>query len=349
MASENRQSAYALIEQLEQAAERFDFFAALRLIDAINQDKPMLGTGIKASDDAVRLGQDPELQFMGSSLSSYTPQDSGKPRLAVNFFGLFGPHGALPLHLTEYARERMRFHHDATFVRFADIFHQRMLCLFYRAWANSRPTVAYDRPASDRFAFYTGALMGIGGPAFRDRDALHDHGKLFYVGHLASQTKCPDNLQAMITEVLGIRVLIQEFVGEWMRIDPSEHSSLGLSPRVATLGQSVILGSSVWGCQHKFRMLLGPLTLSQYESLLPGALGLTLLTAIVRNYVGDELVWDANLVLKQNEVPAELALGAPPRPTKTSMNGTARLGWTTWLGPRPSRRDANDLILKRSI
>ncbi len=350
MASENRQPPHPLISKLEQAAERFDFFAALRLIDASNPDKPRLGSSIKASDDALRLGQDPELQFMGSALSSYGQQDSNKkPRLAVNFFGLFGPHGALPLHLTEYARERLRYHHDATLARFADIFHHRMLSLFYRAWANVRPTVSYDRPDADRFGFYVGSLMGMGGKAFQNRDALNDHGKLFYAGLLANQSKCPDNLQAMMADLLGIPVKIQEFVGEWMQIDPSEHSRLGLSPRVATLGQSALLGSSVWGCQHKFRLVLGPLTLSQYVSLLPGAVALAQLTAIVRNYAGDALIWDAKLILKKDQVPLELALGMPKQPGKTSLNGAAQLGWTTWLGPRHSLHDANDLMLNPFI
>ena len=56
--------------------------------------------------------------------------------------------------------------------------------------------------------------------------------------------------------------------------------------------------------------------------------------AIVRNYVGDELEWDVNLVLKSREVPA-LKLG-----------GAERLGWTTWLHPRTSQRNAADLHLR---
>lgn len=345
MASENRTPSHVLIAELEKAAYRFDFFETLRLFEALNPDKPRLGTGLKASDDALRLSQEPELQFPASALSSYAVGDSGVPRLRVNFFGLFGPNGALPLHLTEYARERLRNHHDPTFSRFADIFHHRMICLFYRAWANARPSVCHDRPESDRFAFYVGSLFGGSGETFRDRDALDDRAKLFYAGHFSAQTKCADGLQAIIADLLALKVQIQEFVGEWMEIQQEDHSRLGYSPEVATLGQSAVLGAFVWGCQHKFRIILGPLGLSQYLSLLPGGKALAQLAAIVRNYVGDELVWDTQLVLKKQEVPIELALGVPNEPAASSMNGNARLGWSMWLGPRPSSLDADDLTL----
>jgi len=345
MASENRTTSHVMISELEKDPYSFDFFEAMRLIETLNPDKPRLGSGIKASDDAIRLSQEPELQFPASALSSFTIGGHGVPRLAVNFFGLFGPNGALPLHLTEYARERLRHHHDATFARFADIFHHRMISLFYRAWANARPTVAYDRPDSDRFAFYVGSLLGISGKSYCNRDKFLDRAKLFYSGHLSSQTKSPDGLLAIIADVLSIKLQIEEFVGEWMEIQQIDHSRLGYSAEVATLGQSVLLGAAVWGCQHKFRIVLGPLKLEQYLSLLPGADALAQLIAIVRNYLGDEFIWDAKLILKNEEVPAELALGKPSVSNTASMNGTARLGWSMWLGPRPCKHDADDLTL----
>lgn len=345
MASEKRTSAHALIGELEQGAYRFDFFETLRWIEALNADKPRLGTSIKAADDAIRLSQNPELQFSASSLADCHVNHSGMPRLAINFLGLFGPNGPLPLHLTEYARERLRNHHDPTLARFADIFHHRMISLFYRAWANSRPTVSYDRPDSDRFGFYVGSLFGMGGESFRHRDALDDRAKLFYAGHLSAQTKSADGLQAIIADILAINVRVEEFIGEWMEIQQSDYSRLGYALELATLGQSALLGAFVWGCQHKFRLVLGPMNLTQYLGLLPGASDLPKLLAIVRNYLGDEMVWDAQLILKKQQVPAELTLGVAQQENAAGMNGDARLGWSMWLGKRSSESDADDLTL----
>ncbi len=331
----------------ENAADGFDFFEALRLIECWHPDKPRIGSSVKAGDDALRFTQIPELGFQPSSIAAFLAdeQGSGHGRLAVNFMGLFGPHGSLPLHLTEYARERIRHHHDPTFAGFADIFHHRMISLFYRAWASSRPTVQYDRPESDRYSFYVGTLSGIGGEAFRNRDALADRAKLFYAGHFSGQTKHPDGLRCIIADILRISVSIEEFVGEWMAIQLSDQTRLGWLTELATLGQSALLGACVWGCQHKFRVKLGPMKLFQYLALLPGGTGLRQLVAIVRNYVGDEYVWDAQLILEKSEVPLELALGQPPAGKQTSMNGDAQLGWSMWLGPHKRERDADDLLL----
>jgi type VI secretion system protein ImpH len=89
----------------------------------------------------------------------------------------------------------------------------------------------------------------------------------------------------------------------------------------------------VWDCQHKFRVVLGPLGFDDYCRLLPGRGSLARLVALVRGYGGDDLFWDVNLVLKKEEVP----------PLK--LDGSAGLGWTTWLHSRPAERDSGELML----
>ena len=66
----------------------------------------------------------------------------------IGFVQLF-PERALQ---AEYARQRLLHHGDATFARFADMFHHRMVSLFYRAWAQAKPCVQHDRPQQDRFS-----------------------------------------------------------------------------------------------------------------------------------------------------------------------------------------------------
>ena len=102
---------------------------------------------------------------------------------------LLGPHGPLPTHLTEYVRDRVRNANDPTFARFLDIFHHRMVTLFYRAWANAQPAVSLDRPGRDRFSFYVGSLFGLGEAMLRERDAVPDFAKLHFAGLLAGPTR----------------------------------------------------------------------------------------------------------------------------------------------------------------
>lgn len=81
------------------------------------------------------------------------------------------------------------------------------------------------------------------------------------------------------------------------------------------------------------------MNLSDYRRMLPGGDSLKRLVTWVRNYIGDELVWDANLILKKDEV--------PPLRMDSSLEGTgiACLGWTTWLTAGGLDRDADELKL----
>jgi len=333
MAGSQGTTAYPVMESLRDHPERFDFFQALRLIECLYADRPRLGTGKMASDDPVRLGQEPEMDFAPATLRSCKTGRSGIDRLTVRFLGLFGPNGPLPLHLTEYARQRLHHHGDPTFTAFADIFHHRMLCLFYRAWAASQPTVMRDRPNAGRDGFYVGSLLGLAPKPMRERDAVNDLAKFHYAGLLAGQTRHPDGLGALLGDYFGYPVVVEEYVGEWMEIAPADQSRLGASPRLATLGQSTIAGARVWGCQHKFRLVLGALGLEQYRAMLPGGGELAELVALVRNYAGDELAWDVNLILAGAEIPS------------ARLDGATQLGWTSWLGDRAGPIAAYDLML----
>ena len=325
--------AAGLAARIGEAPWSWSFYQAMRSLEARFRDRPGFGRSTRPRQDPVRLGQDPAVVFAPATLAGWeTGADEQPDRLLVNFFGLFGPDGPLPLHLTEYARDRRRNHHDPTFQRFADIFHHRLISLFYRAWANARPTVSFDRPEQDRFALYVGALMGLGADFVRHRDAMPDLAKLHFVGHLGCQTRHAEGLAAILSEFFRMPVRIECFIGGWLPLDGRDRTALGDSPRTSGLGQSIVLGARVWSRQHKFRVVFGPLGLADYLRLLPGGTSLHRLIPVVRNYAGDVLIWDVNLILKAEEVP----------PLRLGRQG--RLGWTTWLVPRRSAADAADSV-----
>lgn len=336
MADQDWTATDALIDALKNEPWRFDFFQAMRLIECYYEDSPRLGRSKQVEDEApVRFGQAVSLDFPPSALAAWEKAGKELPdRLQVLFFGLFGPNGPLPLHLTEYALERMG-KRDMAFTRFADMFHHRLLCLFYRAWAEAQPVVHYDRHAQgqeeDRFSRHLGSLFGLGMDSLRGRDAMPDLAKLLFAGHLSCQTRHAEGLSIIIAEFFGIPARIEEFVGEWMDIAPHEQTRLGANEQAGQLGLSTVLGARVFGCQHKIRIVLGPLDIDCYRAMLPGQAGLRELTAIVRNYVGDELAWEVNLVLRQPDIP-------PLR-----LDGSTQLGWTSWLGSK--NRDADDFML----
>ncbi|HEX9173890.1 MAG TPA: type VI secretion system baseplate subunit TssG, partial [Telluria sp.] len=97
------------------------------------------------------------------------------------------------------------------------------------------------------------------------------------------------------------------------------------------LGSSTVLGTRVWNCQHKFRVVIGPVELDDYRRMLPGGDSFARLRDWVRNYAGMAYDWDINLQLKRAAVP----------PTAL---GQARVGWTSWLHSRMPRQDARQVI-----
>jgi type VI secretion system protein ImpH len=140
-------------------------------------------------------------------------------------------------------------------------------------------------------------------------------------------------LRSILEGFMRLPVTIEELIGHWFALPRDCQWRLGDSPATGTLGLSTTVGPRVWDRQSKFRVRLGPLGLLDYERLLPGGDSLPRLVAVVRNYAGDQLSWDLNLVLKQAEVPS-IRLGA-----------AGRLGWSTWLTSRPLARDGDDLLL----
>jgi type VI secretion system protein ImpH len=326
MAAEDRADArsVALLGALQQAPAGFDLFQALRRIECVFRDRARLGEGQHASDEPVRLAQEPSLAFSPHPISSVETDSSGRPRFVTAFFGLLGPHGPLPLHLTDYARDRVINAGDRALVRFLDLFHHRMISLFYRAFANAQPVVSRDRPESDRYMTYVGSLFGFGLDSLRNRDAVPDLAKLYLAGRLAAQPRNADGLRAMIHEFFGIPTEVEQFVGEWVDLPVRSRWRLGGAGVGSALGRATAIGRRAWTCQGKFRVVVGPLQPEQFSNWLPGGKSLERLEAMIQFYVGDQLSWDVRLILgDQTRQPWRLGK-------------QARLGWTSWLGSRPT-------------
>ncbi|MGH8148369.1 MAG: type VI secretion system baseplate subunit TssG [Steroidobacteraceae bacterium] len=323
----------AALEQLRAEPHRFTLFAALRLLEQCFPASPRLGESRKAADDPVRLGQTPSLSFAPSDVTGFHAPASGEPaRLEQYSFGVFGPNGALPVHLTEYAYERSRQREDATLTDFVNLFQHRLTSLFYRAWAEAEPAASCDRPDCDRFVLYLGALLGLGTASAQPRDAAPDRAKLSRVAQFAPQPRSADGLESILTDYFGLAVEVRQFVGEWMDVPRELCCRVGRDPASASLGLTAALGSMSWQCQHKFEIAIGPLALGSFADLLPGSRGLAELAALVRLYTNDEWSWQLRLLLRDVEVPG------------VRLGSSGQLGWTTWLGGRGQMAD--DVVIQ---
>jgi type VI secretion system protein ImpH len=323
----------ALFTALARAPWTFDLFQALRRIEAAFPDRPRLGHALRPAEEPVRISQEASVAFAPSTLSAFEDADGGRPpRLEQRVFGLLGPNGALPLHLTEYARDRARHHGDATLARFLDMFHHRMAVLFYRAWTEAQPTVQQDRGDDDRFARYVGSLCGYGSVAVRDRDAVPDHARRFFVGHLARGARNAEGLASILEGFFGLPARVEQLTLGWLDLAREERTALGgVRSLSGTLGAGAVLGSRVRDAQSRFRVVMGPMDLDRFVGFLPGGSSLARLVDWVRNWVAFEFDWQLQLVLARDEVPG------------VCLGREGRLGWTAWLGARRADADADDL------
>jgi type VI secretion system protein ImpH len=321
-----------MLDHLRNNPEQYTLFGALRLIEQAHPDRPRLGESRKAADDPVRIAQRPHLYFAPADVVAFDASGEAAAEVEQLSFGIFGPNGALPLHLTELAYARERQLDDPTFRDFVNAFQHRFACLFYRAWANSDPCASFDRADTDDFRLFLGAFIGIGPPAARGGDAVLDYAKLARVGLFAPQSRSAAALEQILTDYFELPVEITQFAGGWLDIAHDDRCRLGAAGEYAVLGGGATLGKTTWQSQSRFEVALGPLQIAQFVNFLPGARGLEQLCALVRLFTNEEWYWHVRLLLEPADIP----------PLRLGHSGW--LGWTSWLGPR--REVARDCVIE---
>ena len=335
MATTDGKTTPAVMAELAADPHAFDFYAAVRLIQTAYPRHQRVGYSSDPREDPVRFAQSPALDFAPATLEAFRAKDTQRPPVLYSrHFGLFGPNGPLPLCLTEYARDRILHHGDPTFTAFCNVFHHRLLSFFYRAWADARKTVDYDRPEDAHWPRCLASVIGLGAGSFAGRDEVPDAAKFFYSGRLAQQNRNAEGLEAIIQDFFGLPTRIETFVGHWLPLSPDGQCRFDGSPAARQLGQTAIVGARVWDCQMYFRLHMGPLKLAEFERLLPTGTAFKRLRDWIRLYTNDEFLWDLQLVLAKEEVPA------------VQLGRAGRLGWTTWLKTQPFDHDVADLVLK---
>jgi type VI secretion system protein ImpH len=141
-----------------------------------------------------------------------------------------------------------------------------------------------------------------------------------------------EGIESALEIELGIAVLVQPWQRGWLTLPRHEQTQLGR--RNALLGRETVVGQRVPDRQHRFRLRIGPMTLSQYRQLLPSGDRFRLVIDWLRNYVGYEYEWDMQLVVRRDQVPM------------TQLGKHSQLGWTTWVRTNEAACDAEDFAVQ---
>jgi type VI secretion system protein ImpH len=253
--------------------------------------------------------------------------------MMVSFMGLSGPLGVLPHHYTELLIDRTRYR-DTALWSFFDIFNHRMISFLYRVWEKHRFAIGYERGAFDQFTGYLFDIVGMGTNGLRGRLSFEDQAQLFYGGLIAQRPHSSSAIAAILSDYFGVHARIEQLSGQWLQLG-EDVTQLGAAN--SELGVSAVAGTRVWDSQSKFRIRLGPLDAKQLNSFLPTGTAYKPLLDMVRLLVGLEFDFDAQLILKKEEVPfSALASGD---------EGGPKLGWTSWLKTREFSQDDEQVVL----
>lgn len=358
----------SVAEKLFSEPYKFNVFQAVRLLEMMDREESV-GRSRQIAHDSVRFAVHQSPVFPASAIQTLEPGRSDirkPPRMTVNFFGLTGPSGVLPEHYTELLMRQAIYdkHAEKYALRdWFDLFNHRLLVLFHRSWEKYRFWVAYERlehlrEEPDSFTQAMRSLVGIGTLGLTNRlhvspgveppedqerpdplAEIDDQSILYFAGFFSEVHRNATSLELLLSEYFGLAIQVQQFQGEWLRIEPSDITRLGSAN--ASLGMNMMLGERVWDVTGKFRLRLGPLNYRQFCEFLPDRQpiperkGVFVLAHMTRLYVGPEVNFDFQLVLKASEIPA------------AQLGGSglgARLGWNTWLISRTPEKNAEEAV-----
>jgi type VI secretion system protein ImpH len=333
------------LERLTAEPWRFDFFQAVWLLERSHGDRTPVGERGPVAREAIRFRPAVSLGFPPTDVRGIARGGGadGVPefhRVEISFLGLYGVSTPLPLH---YAVDVLRADqgtvaaspvHAASDARrdedgasssavrdFLDLFHHRLISLFYRAWIKYRYNRVFGHPSRDRITDYLCRLIGC--PLDSDRAVMgvSPVRMIRYAGTLTHHPRSAAELRGLLEDYWEfVPARVTQCAGRWITLKPSDLNDVGV--RNCTLGEDVILGEQIYDLSGKFVATLGPVDWETYLSFLPDGKRFAETCSLIRLSRGDPLAFDLEVVLRENVVPAL---------SVSSTDAAARLGYTAWV------------------
>ncbi len=300
-----------------------DFFEVIRRFEQLHPECPRVGYARRSRSDVLHFSQVPSLSFPETALDSLQEGANGRLHLLVNFFGLCGVHGPLPLEYTSMVFRRKHHHYDRTMQRFLDIINHPFIRLYYRAYADNTPAICCDRLEDNQHELIFKVLLaqadGIAG------SLKQKYAWLSAAQYLINAKRSLSSLYGILADFLHLPVHIEERVTESCAIPRHYYCRLG-EKNNAVLGHNAQIGRSFLSNTRKIRIHFGPLNFQEYLRLLPGTGFFYRSASTVARFLDRPLDFDYVFRLRAETLP------------RAGLNGTVALGQSAWLG-HPAGRE----------
>lgn len=352
MASNGGRTDRSLEDALFDQGYEFEFFQAARLLAQLFPHRKSVGGTSRPADEFARFvtiangnGLDEarlSMAFPASAVHDIegAPNSPEAPRMTVSFMSLTGTQGVLPLYYTEriLASKAAK---DNALAAFFDLFNHRLVSLFYRAWEKHRPAVLYEIAAIrsrqlDAFTQYLFDLIGMGTRGLRGRLRTQDESLLLYAGLIAQRPHSASALRGVLRDYFSLPVEIDQCVGSWYELEESDRCYLSEDLERNQLGVGSFIGDEVWDPQARFRIRLGPVSLTRFIEFLPDGPAMAKLVELTRYFIVQAMVFDVQVFLRAADVPYcrldDKGVDAP------------RLGCMSWLKTSAFETDAGESV-----
>jgi type VI secretion system protein ImpH len=343
MAAPRRRPHSSLIARLGAEPWKFRFFQAVRLLERrrarqAHRTGPdaiaAVGEEADPRQRTVRFRAALDLSFPASEVVTFSEEATQPQALTVTFMGLSGASSVLPLHYSVAARREFR-NHNTALRDFFDLFNDRLIAFFYRAWAKYRVPISVERSVAegnDGVSEALRGLIGFGTDHLSGRVEVGEHILFHYSGLLSHSPRNAASLENMLCDYFRLPIRVEPFDGRWLSLPSDQRTRI--PGCFATLSVDAVIGESYWDVESSFTIEIGPLGYADFVSFMPNSANIRRLAALTKLYAHPETGARVELCLKREEVPL-LQLGA--------TEGTpAQLGWNTWLHHDPMIRDARD-------
>lgn len=289
-------------------------FALLRYLHLYANLTNNIGDEVQLTEHKIRFGQLAKLSFQERQIHQIISQGEFL-KIKIKGFGMLGANGALPLHLSEAIYEKNLHEKDHTFNDFLDIFHHRLISLFYKAWLSSEPAIILDNKSTSLFSQHISGF--VGNQSLSDDHTLK-YSQFYYASLLLNQNMPTHNLIKILSGYFDVPIQIEENIGEW--INAEAHTTALSSHLVEPLGTGLLIGTHYFDATQKFRVVIGPVSTAKYLGFLKGGGLFDKLIEWIIRYTKHSYQFDIKIIIDKNDI----------RPI--CLNNSHSLGRNTWLG-----------------